>query len=585
MVTLQGSQATTEDQPHPPPAVPARAGVGPAVLLVVAVGGWIAALTMLRGVRVGDYGLLATRGGAVLLTAAGLTLAAFLWSVSTHRKWLAVLGIGVMVLIARVTATLLTDMPLYVWTYKHIGIADYMISGHASPNVQIYGDWPTFFALMAWFSSVSGLDSLTLAHWFAPVSASLLALLVGTLVMGAGFSARAALIASMLALVMNWTGQDYYSPQAAALVLTLAILTLVLHSKRQPLTGYLAIPLAAVLVATHQLTPFWLLFVLVALALFNQLRPRWLPVLYFAMLVAYVVPRLNRAARFDVFSGFNPLKNSTVVAEARGSDGREFTIMAERGMFVALWVLAAICFVVIWRRNRSAPWSLGIIAFSSVLILAGQDYGGEAIIRVFLYCIAGCSALLAVVGTWLLDLQSPWRRAVGRAVTALVIAGLGAVGLQGYYGGWSYVTVSRSQVEHTRELLENTEGKYVLGSIAPNVGWPEGSTADAVRVRLLDPAYDSVFDGVRDKLLHKDFATPQDVAMIESTFPRGTRARALYVIFPRQLQAYGEYLGWFPPTFLPSLTDLLSRTPRWREVVSDDDTVVFEYKPEKDNNG
>ena len=553
---------------------------GPGALLVVALCLWVVALVLLGDVTGGDYGLVATRGGVVLLASAVVTIVAFVWAIASHRTLVAVLAIGVVILVYRVTATLLTEMPLYVWTYKHIGIADYMIQGHASPNVQIYGDWPSFFSWMAWFSSVGGVDPLTVAHWFAPASTVLISILVGTLVMSAGFSLRAALVAAMLAVVMNWTGQDYYSPQAAALVLTLSIMSLILYSKDNIVAGYMALPLLAVLAATHQLTPFWVFFVLVALAVFKQMRPRWLPLAYGVILAVYVVPRLNRAAKFDVFSGFNPLKNSTVVAEAPGSVGREFTLLLERGLFVGLWALAAVCLIVIWRRGGS-PWGLGIMAFSPVVILAGQDYGGEAIIRVFLYCIAGCAALVAIVAVWAMDLQRAWLKTLGGVATALVIIGCGAVGLQGYYAGWSYVTVSRAQVEHSRALMAATEGKYVIGTLAQNVGWPEGSTAAAVRVRLQDPAYDSVFDGVRKTLMHRDFATPQDVENIEATFPQNGRARALYVVIPHQVKAYGEYLGWYRPTFVPSLVDLLSRTPDWTRVVDGDDTVVFEYKPKK----
>lgn len=580
MVTVE-SLSVSPEQPAEIVEKPApQRHYGPGALLLVALGIWAAALVALRGVAGGDYGLIATRGGVLLLASAGVAIVAFVWAIAAHRMLWSVLAIGMVILVGRVTATLLTEMPLYVWTYKHIGIAEYMIEGHASPNVQIYGDWPSFFAWMAWFSSVAGVDPLTVAHWFAPVSATLISVLVGTLVASAGFGTRPALVAAMLAAIMNWTGQDYYSPQATALVLTLSIMSLVLYSKNNVLTGYLSLPLLAVLAATHQLTPFWVFFVLVALAVFNQMRPRWLPVAYGAILAVYVIPRLNRAAKFDVFSGFNPVKNSTVVAEAPGSAGREFTLLLERGLFVGLWVLAIVCVVIIWRRGGS-PWGLAIMAFSPVVILAGQDYGGEAIIRVYLYCIAGCAALVAIVMVWWIDLENAWLKTVGCVATALVILGCGAVGLQGYYGGWAYVTVSRAQVEHSRGLLASTEGKYVIGTLAQNVGWPEGSMAAAVRVRLEDPAYDSVFDGVRKTLMHRDFATPQDVESIEATLPQNGRARALYVIIPHQVKAYGEYIGWYPPTFVPSLVDLLSRTPGWKRVVDGDDTVIFEYKPKK----
>jgi hypothetical protein len=531
---------------------------GPAAGLLLAVGFWSVAIVLLRHEVAGQYGLLATQGGLLLLISALVGIGAFLWAIAIDSTLYAVLAIVAVTVIERVTATILTDLPLYVWTYKHVGIANYMIEGHSSPNIQIYGDWPSFFAGMAWFSTISGLDPLTVAHWFAPVSTALIALLVGMLTVSAGFGRRAGLVAAMLATILN----------------------LLMFSKKAPGAGYLSIPLFAVLVATHQLTPFWLFFVVAGLAVFNQIRPRWLPLLYGGILAVYVIPRLNRAARFDLFSGFNPLKNSAVVAEGPGSDGREFTTLLERGLFVGLWMLAAVCFVVIWRR-RGAPWGLGIAAFSSVLILAGQDYGGEAIIRVYLYSIAGCAILVAIGIARLFEAQNSWQKIVGCAAATAVMLVAGAVGLQGYYGGWSYVTVSESQLAQSRELLASTDGKYVIATIAQPVGWPEGSTAAAVRLRLQDPAYDAVLDGVRPSLLHKDFATAQDVQAIENALPKNGRARALYLVLPKQLDAYAEYLGWFPPTFVPSLVAVLSETPKWTKVVDDQDTVIFEFSPKK----
>jgi hypothetical protein len=554
---------------------------GPVALLLVAVGVWLTAIALMRGEIAGQFGLLAAQGGVLLLASVVAGIVAFVWALAINGTLYAVLAIVAVVVFERVTATVLTDLPIYVWTYKHIGIVNYMIEGHSSPHIQIYGDWPSFFAGMAWFSTISGLDPLTVAHWFAPFSAALSALLVGVLAVSAGFSTRVGLVAAMLAVVLNWTGQDYYSPQATGLIFALSILTLLLHSKKAPLAGFLSVPLFAVLVATHQLTPFWLFLVVVGLAVFKQIRPRWLlPVVFGAILAVYVIPRLNRAARFDFFSGFNPLKNSAVIAEGPGSDGRAFTILLERGLFVALWASAVICFVIVWRR-RGAPWALGIIAFSSVLILAGQDYGGEAIIRVYLYSIAGSAILIAIILARLCDLERPWRKGVGCLVATVFIAGAGVVGLQGYYGGWSYVTVSRSQLEHSRQLLAASEGRLVIGTIAQSVGWPEGSTAASVRTRLQDPAYDAVFDDLRPSLLHKDFATREDVERIQNALPKNGRARTLYVVLPRQLHAYGEYLGWFPPTFVPSLIEILSATPKWTKVIDDEDTVVFAYSPKR----
>ncbi len=580
---VKTSDAADLTQPIPVTVVGASARTwryGPGLLLLLALVLWQVAVAMARGESAGQYGLLATDGGLVLLAGTLVALAAFVWALAVDSTAYAVVAIGVVTVVERVTATLLTDVPIYVWTYRHIGIVDYMIEDHSSPHIQVYGDWPGFFSGMAWFSTVSGLDPVTVAHWFAPVATAVIALLVGVLVVSAGFGVRAALIAAMLAVILNWTGQDYYSPQATGLVLALSILSLLLYSKKAPLAGYLSIPVFAALVATHQLTPFWLVFVEVGLVVFNQLRPRWLPLLHGGLLALYVVPRLKQTSTFDFFSGFNLFKNSAVVTGEQGSDGREFTMLLERGLFVGLWVLALVCFVVIWRR-RGAPWGLVIAAFSSVLILAGQDYGGEAIIRVYLYSIAGCGILVAIVLAGFFDVDGVGQRAVGVVVTTAFLLGAGAIGLQGYYGGWSYVTVSESQLAHSRDLFGSSDGRYVIGTIAQPVGWPEGSTAASVRLRLRDPAYDAVLNAVRDSLLHRAVATGDDVDQIEKTLPKMGRAHTLYLVLPRQLEAYGEYLGWFPPTYVPSLIELLANRPQWSKVVDDEDTVIFEYRPNK----
>lgn len=556
----------------------------PVALLVLAMAIWVISLPILRQATedhlAGQYGLLMTRGGALLLVSLCVTLAAFVWSIAVNSLVPAVLAIVGVTLIERVTATLLTDLPLYVWTYKHIGIVEYMIANHESPHIQIYGDWPSFFAMMAWFSTVSGLDPVTVAHWFTPVSSILISVLIGVLTMCAGFTIRAALVAAMLAAILNWTGQDYFSPQAVGFILALAILSLLVYSKRLPMAGYVSIPLFAVLAATHQLTPVWLGVLIVGLALCNQIRPRWLALVYIAILATYLIPRLGRAGRFVQFTGFNPFKNTEVLANGRGSDGREFTIMVERGISVTVWVLALVCCLVVWRRY-GAPWALALITFSSMAILLGQNYGGEAIIRVYLYSLAGVTILLGVVIASISDIRRPILTFFGWTAAGLLIIGLGAGSLQGYYGGWSHVTVAQSQFDQSRELPSSAEGRFVIGSLAQPVGWPEGFTSEQVGHKLQDPSYDAVLDTVRPLLMHKKTATAHDVDLLESALPRIGPIRTLYIVLPRQAIAYGEYLGWYPPTYIPSLIDRISGTTGWSKVIEDSETVVFAYTKKK----
>ena len=159
----------------------------------------------------------------------------------------------------------------------------------------------------------------------------------------------------------------------------------------------------------------------------------------------------------------------------------------------------------------------------------------------------------------------------------LALAAIGTAGMQGYYGGWSYITIERTQLEHSRQLLATTGGALVIGNIAPTAGWPDASTAGYVRLKLRDPGFDSALDDVRKSLLHKEVATSEDVEILEGAAPKKGPTRTLYVVFPRQVVAYGEYVGWFPTTFIPSLIARLSVRPGWTKVADDANTVIFAY--------
>jgi hypothetical protein len=543
-------------------------------LLLVAVAIWLVAIRLLRGATVGQYGLLATLGGAFLLAAAMVAIAAFVLAIATDRTLIAGVAIGVVTVIQRVTVTLITDVPIYTWTYKHIGIVDYIIRNRslAPPNVNVYGAWPGFFAAMAWFSTVTGLDPVDTAHWFAPVAEAMTSVMVGALALSLGYSVRVALIAAMLTEILNWTGQDYYSPQAMGLFMAVAILALLAYSKKLPISGYISVPIFAVLVPTHQLTPVWLCILTICLVLFRQIRPRWLAPIYTVTLAIYVLPR-REMIKDPLFSGFNIFKNGEVAATNRGSDGREFTILMERLLAVSVWLLAATCFVLIWRRI-GAPWAIGIMAFSSMLVLGGQSYGGEAIIRVFLYSIAGCAVLLATAAARAFDPQPRKRKILAIITVMLLLAGFSAAAMQSYYGGWCYVTIDRRQLEQSRQLLSSNAGPPTFGIVVPQAGWPEQSDADYVRLYLEDPGYVTMLDELKRVLQHNNIATRQDVEQLEN---KASEGRTFYVVLPRQLAAYGEYFGSFTPRAFSSLIERLSESPGWIKVINDANTVVFAY--------
>ncbi len=60
------------------------------------------------------------------------------------------------------TAPLVYDEPRYAWLYKHVGVVQYIaVHGQLATKIDIYQNWPGFFALAGWFDRVAGLP----IHW------------------------------------------------------------------------------------------------------------------------------------------------------------------------------------------------------------------------------------------------------------------------------------------------------------------------------------------------------------------------------------------------------------------------------------
>ncbi len=547
---------------------------GDGICLGSSVALWIAAVaTLHRTAEFGQFGLLATGGGVLLASSMVCVVTGFGIAVARKRLVWAAVAILLAIVVQRVTVVLITEVPIYTWTYKHIGLVDYIIRNRnlAPAAVDIYNQWPGFFTAMAWFSSVSGLDPVHIAHWFGPVVHVLMAVLTGALARGLGLSRSAALIAAMIAELLNWVGQDYFAPQAFGLMMATACLALLAHSRQFPVAGYVSVAVFVVLVPTHQLTPVWLCACAVALAVFRQIRPGWLPLLYGAVVLAYLLPRLDQIRRYGMFTGSNPLSNSNSNVPTRGSDGRVFTMLVDRSLSAAMWLLALVSVVIIWRQV-GMPWAASIMAFSSMMLLGGQSYGGEAIFRVFLYSLPGCAVLIAAVVVGVFDSSGLRRRLVMVCAWTISVVALVA-SMQGYFGGWSYVTMTRTQLEQSRWLLAKDPSGATITVMAP-AGWPERPTADYVGHALADSGYDKPLVFLKNSL-STGFPTDRDMDRLELLARSG--GNPLYLVLPRQTGTYSDYYGLFRDGAVQLLVDKLSTRPQWIRVIDDKDTVVFSY--------
>ncbi|PRC50892.1 hypothetical protein C6A85_67005, partial [Mycobacterium sp. ITM-2017-0098] len=89
--------------------------------------GWAVALPGMADAPDSLFGLLFTGTGPALVAVSAVILAAFVVALRRGAMIVAAAAVGAMIVVSRLTATLITDLPLYPWTYKHLGIVDYLL--------------------------------------------------------------------------------------------------------------------------------------------------------------------------------------------------------------------------------------------------------------------------------------------------------------------------------------------------------------------------------------------------------------------------------------------------------------------------
>lgn len=471
--------------------------------------------------------------------------------------------------VQRLTVPLTTGLPIYTWTYKHLGVVDHISThGELARGADVYNEWPGLFTATAWFSDVTGTDPVLLAHWFTPVVHVLMAVLMVGFARAMGLSRSTALTAALVVELLNWVGQDYFAPQAVAFVLALAILALLASSKSCPSAAPLTIALFAALTVTHQLTPYWLIGVSILLALLGYVRPRWLPVVFAAIAIAYLYPRLGVVENYGLLSNLNPVENASSNVPTAGSTGRQLTMLSVRTLAVALWLASAVSAGVLRRRGHAVGLPLAIVVGAFSLLFA-QSYGGEAIFRLYLYALPGCALLVAPVLVRVVRARI-WHTGVAAAL--LVVAALAS--MQGYFGAWFVNIVRPTELAVARSLITDVRPPANVTMAGPI--WPERPTGRYIDFARFNGRYDSPMVWAAG-LVGSSFTDPAELEKVDRLMI-GRPGVANYLVISTQMKVYCDYYGIFAPGAMDRLRDLMLASPDWVVVHDSPDVTVFLFR-------
>jgi hypothetical protein len=523
-------------------------------------------------------------------------------SLPEFRSWLAALHVLGLIFVLYGTGVLLAGAPRFAWSYKHIGVTNYITQfGQVDPGIDIYHRWPGFFSLASMFGAVAGLpDAASYAAWAGVVFVALETMLVVAIARTQLGNTRSAWAAGLVFLSINWVGQDYFAPQPFAFVLALGVLWLsLLHFQSEP-QGRLARIVARLfswvsrsgghgqlsptaqplwrqrtavavvtllfvaIVPSHQLTPYIVILVLVAFAVVKGFRPRWFLFVLGALALLYLVPNFSYVqSHYDVFSGLDPFGNAAPVNDlAHVQPAKVLNVRAGQALSLVFALLAVVALVRAWRRRQVGVFHAALGFAAPFVILLTLRYGGEGSIRVILFAAPWAAVLIAS--------SVVLRRAERNLLLLPVVVLLLALFLPAYYGVEQVNRIPRSEVTASEFLYTNGQtGAVVVGS-APNFPYRTGaryaelggerSSSDPVLTR-------------RDEF-RKSTLGPADVDgvvnVIRRSSPRG------YVVFSQSQETYAEVFGVSSVTALRSLEAAMVASGRFQVFYQNDTTRIYE---------
>ena len=333
--------------------------------------------------------------------------------------------------------------------YFHLGIIDYITRHHTvDPYYDAYFNWPGFFILAAFIQAVTHTPSASLlafTAWAPLISSALYLGPLWILVSGITPDKKLCWLAILFFYIFDWIGQDYFSPQGLNYVLYLLLLGILVTSFRT-VTGQsfraalaslstsqasarlpwrpalsrtihngtwrgaaqaifllsLVLALIVTSIVSHQLTPFAMLVQVTGLVLIGRIRTRLLPLFILVAALTWVSymaePFLagNIKMLIGDLGSVNGSVNANVSGRLHGSAQHAVILKICEGITVLLWALAGVGEAFLLWTGRRDPIPV-VLGFAPFCLLVLQSYGGEMLLRVYLFGLPGMAFLAAAL--------------------------------------------------------------------------------------------------------------------------------------------------------------------------------------------
>jgi hypothetical protein len=570
------------------------------------------ALLRVDSSRVADLGLISVVG-PVYFVAIGLVLLSFGFALAQRPLRKPLLAFQIIGLIALLDGLgpLVEPNASFATAWLHAGFVQQIaVTGKTLPTLDARFSWPGFFALTAFLQKAAGLPNAEAFLRWAPLVFNLLYLgPLYAIFRAVTRSERAWWMGLAFFYLASWVGQDYFSPQAFNFFLFLVFLAVALRWFRPPMPdpgkggvwarfvgrwmqrlggrGEERIPvrstptqrgaLVAIMVVillgmtvSHQLTPFLLLGGLFLLVAFGRTTLRGFPVLLGVMIgawislaaVAFWSGHLNLIVGGVGHLGANV--STSLTGRIQGSNER-LEVLAVRIGLAGVMALLAVIGAIRRRRLGYGDWSVVLLGIAPFPVLAVQSYGGEALLRAYLFALPFVALLAAMA---FLPSMQPTRVSGAAVAFCMVAAVFTPAWLIARYGNERFDRVSNGDLAAIHWLYTNAQaplpahGKTTIISLFPELAWRYQDLAtydyQAV-VNTADP--------------------PTIKALVSLAVDQGLGDHPVYVIITRGQEAAGEALDSLPKGWAYALGQTMVSNGQATLLFSNSDAAVLEMSP------
>jgi hypothetical protein len=585
-------------------------GISAAVIL------WLVSLGHIHPGAMRDLGLITVLpltffAALVILTVSFITL--------VHRRATStpLLAAHALALIAFLHATpaIVYGTLRYAWSWKLVGLVDYVVqhgSVSGAPTLTVHLDvyhyWPSFFALTGLLTELAGVgNAIELASW-APVFNNVLLLGAVLFVFSSLTSDRRIVwLATWIFFLASWVGQDYFSPQAFAYFLYLVVMGVVLRwlanpprggrqrvgsaslgatvassvpnsrlrawwqaqlrDERLPTRLAIAFVVMALLVinTAHALTSGMVTLALAGLVLARVCRVRSLPLISAGIVgmwaILYASPYIIQQGQGVLETIRLPWLQAdhTLAAVGQQSAGQRFITTVSRVLVLAIGGLAALGALRQFRAGRLQRAPV-VLAGVPMLLLAGGDYGGEVLFRIYLFTIPFLAFLAAHAFLPRGDAPTKrWWPAIASTGCAVLLGAFLLV----YYG-------KDHQYYFTPKEVRASE--YLYAHAPPNALLIDG-TANYPRLFEHYERFNYLTLSVEPPPSQRTFLARPATVLSEWMGDRAYNGSFLIITRGQRAEVRDE--GAMPPHSLGRIVSSLSRSPKFDVWYRNRDAIIF----------